>query len=75
MRFCAARKQSQFKAKQTQFYLAPRFIWGLKNRFEKTKPISCFVYRMWYIVCRVLKKQSQFAGGQNEHKCLCERGL
>jgi hypothetical protein len=29
--------------------------------FEKTKPISCFVFRMWYVVCRVLKKQSQFA--------------
>jgi hypothetical protein len=25
--------------KQTQYYLAPRFIWGLKNQFEKTKPI------------------------------------
>jgi hypothetical protein len=33
-----------------------------ENVVEKTKPISCFVYRMWYIVCRVLKKQSQFAG-------------
>jgi len=37
--FWAARKQSQFKAKQSQYYLAPRFIWGLKNRFEKTNPI------------------------------------
>jgi len=24
---------------QSQFYLAPRFIWGLKTRFEKTNPI------------------------------------
>ncbi len=40
-RLGAAKKQSQFKAKQTQSYLAPRFIfiWGLKTRIEKTKPI------------------------------------
>jgi hypothetical protein len=24
---------------QSQYYLAPRFIWGLKTQFEKTKPI------------------------------------
>jgi len=24
---------------QTQSYLAPRFIWGLKTQVEKTKPI------------------------------------
>jgi len=36
----AAKKQSQFKANQSQLYLAPRFIWGLKDRFEKTNPIS-----------------------------------
>ncbi len=34
--------------------------WKILILFEKTKPISCFVFRMWYIVCRVLKKQSQF---------------
>jgi len=24
---------------QSQYYLAPRFIWGLKTQFEKTNPI------------------------------------
>jgi len=27
------------KPKQSQYYLAPRFIWGLKTQFEKTKPM------------------------------------
>ncbi len=36
----------------------PEFL--RQGLFEKTKPISFFVFRMWYIVCRVLKKQSQF---------------
>jgi len=63
-RFCAARKQSQFKAKQSQYYLAPRFIWGLKNGFEKTKPIKTD-----------LKKQSQFSGVNNWRKVLYERKL
>jgi len=34
-RFWAAKN----KANQSQSYLAPRFIWGLKTRVEKTKPI------------------------------------
>jgi len=39
-----------------------------EREVEKTKPISCFVYRMWYIVCRVLKKQSQSSNGHNDVK-------
>jgi len=31
------------KAKQSQSRLAPRFIWGLKTRFEKTNPILKWV--------------------------------
>jgi len=30
---------SKNKAKQSQYRLAPRFIWGLKAQVEKTKPI------------------------------------
>jgi len=33
--FWAAKKQTQFKANQSQSYLAPRFIWGLKGDLKK----------------------------------------
>jgi len=54
---------------RTQFYLAPRFIWGLKDQFEKTNPIcvgftKCKVFNgriLWqYSALRGTKKQSQF---------------
>jgi len=34
LRFWAAKKQTQFKANQSQYYLAPRFIWGLKKQSQ-----------------------------------------
>ena len=40
-----------------------------KMQVEKTKPISCFVFRMWYIVCRVLEKQTQFMEFNGVDQC------
>jgi len=68
-------KQTQFKAKQSQYYLAPRFIWGLKTQFEKTKPI--FEGTKWLIFYNdkglwrfkgagAAKKQSQFKAKQSQ---------
>ena len=54
--------------KQTQFYLAPRFIWGLRILSEKTKPICSQTNRRKLLCERTLwqnahlldaKKQSQ----------------
>jgi hypothetical protein len=39
MWFWAAKKQTQFKANQSQTWLAPRFILGVEKEFEKTNPI------------------------------------
>jgi len=42
-RFWAAKN----KANQSQSYLAHRFIWGLKTRVEKTKPIKPNQSQFW----------------------------
>jgi hypothetical protein len=39
------------KAKQTQFYLAPRFIWGLESELKKQSQLT----RIAYCVMRIAR--------------------
>ena len=56
-------KQTQFKAKQTQSYLAPRIFWGLKTKLKKQsqfKPNFVRVSDCFVIACIVMEESRAF---------------
>ncbi len=64
--FEAAKKQSQFKANQTQYYLAPRIFWGLKTNLKKRTQFSNGQNELKYLYERGLWRILRFGAAKKQ---------